>query len=239
MRAALALVVGFAAACAPEESATKHKFDARIQVAADGVLDLDGVALRPDATTPEEREQAVVRRLVEISKRRRRPANPQFPEGPFVSDIVLVVTIDPRSRADQFLPVLACSSLQGIKIVDVTLATSDGSRSNLPVKLDPEIGISNYSDREDGRASLVVLFSQSTAPNTWSVFEEPADEQAVHSENLTWIAARDLVDERRPFGGRLRLVNHVPAHTTWSELAPRIERALTLEPLWVEFGWDE
>jgi hypothetical protein len=228
-----------AAACAPEESATTSTFDARIHVAADGELDLDGVSIHPDETTPEEFERTLKRWLVEISKRRQRPADPQAPDGALVCDIAPLVTIDPRARVDQFLPVLAWSALEGIKIVDVTLATSDGSRSELPLKLNPQSGVVCYFGRGEGRASLVVLFSQSTAPDTWSVLEEPEDEQAVKANDLTWAAARDLVNERRPFGGRLRLENYVPSHTTWSEFAPRIEQALALEPRWIEFWWDE
>lgn len=239
MKLALVLAMSAAAACSRNEPASERKLDAQLHVAADGGLDLDGVVVHPAEGTPEELERAVIGRLVEISKRRLRPVDPQFPEGPLVSAIAPLVTIDPRARADQFLPVLAWSSLQGIKIVEATLATSDGSRSSLPVKLNPEFGTSCSFGRANGRASLVVEFFQSTTSDTWSVFELPEDDRAVHAKHLTWTAARELINERRPFGGRLRLVSFVPAHMTWSEFAPRVEQVLALEPLWLEFWWDE
>ncbi len=239
MRVALGPVLCLAAACAPEESATERTFDAHIRVAADGELDLDGVSVHPDATTPEEFEMTVRLRLAEIAKRRLRRVGSETDKGLLFSDIAPLVTIDPQARVDQFLPVLAWGSIIGVGMIEATLATSDGSRSDLPVKLSSESGVACYLFRDEGRAVLSVQFLQSTGPNTWSVFEEPQDDQAVEAKNLTWTAARELVDQRRPFGGHLRLVNHVPAHTTWSEVAPRIEQALALEPRWIEFWWDE
>jgi hypothetical protein len=69
----------------------------------------------------------------------------------------------------------------------------------------------------------------------WSLEEEPWDEHAVSLDELDWERASGAVRSRRGHGGRLNLWIHVPPAMTWREFAPHLQRALALEPAWVEF----
>lgn len=225
-RVLLALLASLCLACGGEP-----EFDAHVRIAANGVSEFEGHAWSPPRPDVEPVATEFWIALQSRSMQRRRPAYPGAPERESFSACRLLVTIDPEVRMEFAQALLSNSDM--FRWQDTRLACPDPAVPTLDFTSSTDLGISQFG--RDVASTLIVGAALSEGGPSWSLLEEPRDEHAVWAQQIAWERASHLVRERRPHGGRLNLWIHVPPAMTWREFAPHLQRALALEPAWVEF----
>ncbi len=203
-----------------------------VRVTASGMWELDGGAWLPAAPSPESTAAGFWAALRVRAMERRRPAYDGAPESATFSACRLRVTIDPEARTESVLALL--DSSENCRWLDTTIACADPAVPTLSFASSTMIGIDHYP-RRILPGHLVAHVAQGDGSVSWSLLEEPKDEQAVSLNEVDWERASGVVRSRQGHGGRLNLWIHVPPAMTWREFAPHLQRALALEPAWVEF----
>lgn len=227
-RVVLALLASLCFACGGEP-----EFDAHVRIAANGVAEFECHTWSPPrpGTGPDISEFWSA--LWGRARERRRPAYPGAPADQTFSACRLRVTIDPEVRMGSAFGVLYRSDWA--RWSETTLCCADPAVPTLKFTSSTELGMSCMLQR-GSTSSITVGVSLGEGDLVWWLSEQPDDEQAVSLAEVDWERARAVVASRRPHGGRLNLWVRVPPTMSWREFAPHLQRALELQPEWMEFG---
>lgn len=233
IRVVLALLASLCFACGGEaELAVEADVHVDVRVTASGVWELDGGAWRPAPPGPESVAAGFWAALRARAMERRRPAYEGAPESVTFSACHLRVTIAPEARMESALALL--DSSENNRWLDTTIACADPAVPTLRFTSSANIGIDHFPWRVLP-GYLIAHVAPGNGDVSWSLLEEPRDEQAASLDEVDWERASAVVRSRRGHGGRLNLWIHVPPTMSWREFAPHLQRALALEPAWVEF----
>ncbi|MBL8800360.1 MAG: hypothetical protein JNN27_00070 [Planctomycetes bacterium] len=233
-RVVLALLASLCLACGGEaEIAAEAEVLVDVRVTASGMWELDGGAWLPAPPSPESTAAGFWAALRVRAMERRRPAYDGAPESVTFSACRLRVTIDPQARMESALALL--DSSENYRWLDTTLACADPAVPTLNFASSTNIGIDHFP-RRVLPGYLIARVAQGNGDVSWSLLEEPRDEQAVSLDEVDWERASAVVRSRRGHGGRLNLWVRVPPTMSWREFAPHLQRALELQPEWMEFG---
>lgn len=233
VRVVLALLASLCLACGVEaEIAAEPEVLLEVRVTASGMWELDGGAWLPAPPSPESPAAGFWAALRVRAMERRRPAYDGAPESFTFSACRLRLTIDPQARMESALALL--DSSENYRWLDTTLACADPAVPTLNFASSTNIGIDHFPWRVLP-GYLIAHVAPGNGDVSWSLLEEPMDEQAVSLDEVDWARASAVVADRRGHGGRLNLWIHVPPTMAWREFAPHLQRALALEPAWVEF----
>lgn len=233
LRVVLALLASLCFACGGEaELAVQAEVLVDVRVTASGMWELDGGTWLPAAPSPESTAAGFWAALRARAMERRRPAYDGAPESASFSACRLRVTLDPQARMESALALL--DSSENYRWLDTTLTCADPAVPTLNFASSTNIGIDHFP-RRVLPGYLIARVAQGNGDVSWSLLEEPRDEQAASLDEVDWERASAVVRSRRGHGGRLNLWIHVPPTMAWREFAPHLQRALALEPAWVEF----